>query len=75
VPGAWSVSSWQRTRRWLMQERIAPCCRNVEGKLPFLKAERVPTASLRRIATASERSTTRAAASRARTPARASRQT
>ena len=45
------------------------CWRNVEARLPFLKAARAPVASLRGMTTASERSSSRAAASKARTPA------
>jgi hypothetical protein len=49
--------------------------RKVEEKLPFRKAARAPTASIRRMTVASESSIRRSAASKLRTSARVSRQT
>jgi hypothetical protein len=54
---------------------MAHCCRKVDEKLPFRRAESAPMASLRRITTASDKSTAREAASRARTQPRVSRRT
>ncbi len=63
----------QSYARW--QARMAHCWRNVDEKLPFQSAERALTESLRRMTTESERSSTRDAASMARTPPGVSRPT
>ncbi len=56
-------------------QRMVHCWRKVEEKLPLRKAVRAPTASFRRMTVASERSISRAAASRAKTPAKVLRRT